>query len=149
MEKNNQHSELLELLRKVLFSACRIRLSPKRDKHGLTFSQRHALFYMLNYPGIGLKELSGRLCITEPSMSNLADSLENRGYLRREKGATGKKKRKNIVLTEKGMSTALKLNEEPLKILKAVLSKTTDSERKQYYTVFSKFLERLKVLEKR
>ena len=81
MKNKSDNKELLELLRSMVFNACRIRLSPKRDIYGLTFSHRNALFYLNNYPGIGLKQLSEMLRLTRPSMSKLANSLENKDYI--------------------------------------------------------------------
>lgn len=86
----------------------------KMREHDLTYAQSDLLCQLDKVDGQTQAELSDRLGISAPTLSNSADSLEKKGFVRRQ--ASDKDARqKQLYLTDKGhdiLPTILKINDD-------------------------------------
>jgi DNA-binding MarR family transcriptional regulator len=105
--------ELANRLRPVIFQLAR---HLRRELHslGITNGQASVLAAIQTTPGIGVKELSEREGLSEPSICVQIDKLENAGLVERQRDAGSDRRRVRLQLTSNG-----------LRVLRAVRSRRT------------------------
>lgn len=105
----NQAEQVLIALRKV------IRATDLHSKHlaktiGLTSPQILLLQTIRNHAEVTISKLASEMSLSQPTVTNILDRLEGRGYLYRER-STHDKRKVHVHLSEKGL---LALNAAPV-----------------------------------
>ncbi|HEY4135414.1 MAG TPA: MarR family transcriptional regulator [Alphaproteobacteria bacterium] len=101
-----QHS-LGYLLRDTYRAFSKI-LQARISPHGVTIGQWYFLRVLWEEDGLTQRELSQRVGMMEPTTVTALNGMEKRGYVRRVRNATDRRK-VNIFLTEKGRGLRAKL----------------------------------------
>ena len=128
-ELREQSRHLVGLLTTLLSSTFRQILWKQALELELNYSQAQMLFHIANNPGAPMSEAARRFGITLPAVTQVADRLESKGFLRRAEDQRDRRQ-VHLYLTREGESLARELEELQVKSLARVLTRLPPSERK-------------------
>ncbi len=129
-----QHS-LGYLLRDTYRAFSKI-LQARISPHGVTIGQWYFLRVLWEEDGLTQRELSQRVGMMEPTTVTALNGMEKRGYVRRVRNATDRRK-VNIFLTEKGRALRTRLLPHAAEVNRVAARALTPADIEKLRTILS------------
>lgn len=105
-------------------------------EYDLRSSHISCLYHLYQSCGLTATDLCERCEEDKATVSRSLDYLENKGYLT-SKAKSAKRYKSPLILTEKGMEIAKKVDDKVTRILEKISKELTEEERLQFYRSLS------------
>ncbi len=129
MNRDSCIGEIIESLRQSQRAACACLAKSKIKGAAVTPAQWAVLTIVHGSPGISVKELVNTMKVTRSAVTQLANELEEKGYLKRECDKTDKRAI-NLILTTKCSRMMSDIQKSFMEQCDVMFSGLTDSELK-------------------
>lgn len=120
-------------------NAMKNKLQGKMASTGVPHSQWFALSVILQNPDMGIKEISGMLCISPSAATQLVDGLAQSGYVARKTNAADRRSL-HLEISPKGLQKIAAIKKEYAKAMEKLFGALSDRELATYLKLHKKIL---------